>query len=48
MDQFLNNLNWFICGAAFGYFFYPLCNIIKKIIHEAKLAQKEWRNPPEK
>lgn len=48
MEQFLHDLGLFLYGAAAGYFFYPIYKIIKKIIYEAKLASKEWHNPPER
>lgn len=33
---------YFIYGAAVGYFWHPIWNIIKKIWHEAKVAKNEW------
>ena len=36
-------LGFFIYGAVLGYFWHPIWAIIKKIIHEAKVAQNEWR-----
>jgi len=43
MDMFLNNLNWFVFGAAIGYCWYPLWELGKKIVSEAQKARKEWR-----
>lgn len=37
-------LNYFIIGAMVGYFWHPVWSILKKIWHEAKVAQYEWRN----
>jgi len=34
---------WFIYGAAFGYFLNPLIMVVKAIIREAKIAKSEWR-----
>ena len=44
MEQFLNDLNYMLIGAAIGYFFHPIFAIAKKIIKEARQAQKEWRD----
>jgi hypothetical protein len=38
-------LNYFLLGAVTGYFWQPLWALGKKIIHEAKEARHEWRNP---
>ena len=48
MTEFLNALGPFVYGFAFGYFAYPIWQILKKIWHEAKVAKNEWRNPPNK
>lgn len=42
MTEFLNWLEPFIYGFAFGYFAYPLWCAIKKITEEAKKAKEEW------
>lgn len=44
MNDFLNALGPFAYGFALGYFWYPLWNLAKKIVHEAKEARHEWRN----
>ena len=36
-------LDWFVLGCAIGYFWHPIWNLGKKIVHEARIAQKEWR-----
>lgn len=36
-------LNYFVIGAAAGYLWHPVWDIVKKIIHEAKVAKNEWR-----
>lgn len=36
-------LNYLIIGASIGYFWHPIWAILKKIWHEAKVAQNEWR-----
>ena len=38
----INALEMFVYGFALGYFCNPVWRIIKKIIHEARLAKKEW------
>lgn len=38
-------VNGFVIGAAVGYLWHPVWDLIKKIIHEAKVAKHEWRNP---
>lgn len=38
-------LEYFLYGVAAGYFLNPLWALIKKIVHEAKVAKNEWRNP---
>lgn len=42
MEQFLNDLSYFIMGSFLGYVWNPLWALIKKIYSEAKKAQKEW------
>lgn len=42
MTDFLHALNWFALGAVVGYFGYPLWELGKKIVSEAKKARKEW------
>ena len=42
MEDFWNGLSFFIYGAAFGYFAYPVWNLLKKIWAEAKKAREEW------
>jgi hypothetical protein len=46
--MFWNNLEWFIYGAVFGYFWNPVWRIAKKIVEEAQIARKEWHNPIDK
>lgn len=41
-EEFKLALNYFIIGAVVGYFWHPGWIIIKKIIHEAKVAKNEW------
>ncbi len=48
MQQFLNNLSYFIYGVIFGFFAHPVYVIIKKIIAEVINAKNEWRKPPER
>lgn len=38
----IDALEMFVYGFALGYFYNPVWRIIKKIIHEARLAKKEW------
>jgi hypothetical protein len=38
-------VQYFVVGAAVGYFGQPVWNLLKKIYHEAKVARHEWRNP---
>jgi len=47
-EEFKLALNYFVFGAVAGYFWHPLWILIKKIIHEAKVARHEWRNPGNK
>ena len=35
-------LNMFVIGVVVGYFWYPLWEISKKIVREAKKAREEW------
>lgn len=37
--------DWFFLGLMIGYLWYPLWALGKKIVHEAKVAKNEWRNP---
>ena len=41
-------LEYFIFGVVAGYFWNPVWAIIKKIVHEAKVAKNEWRKPGKK
>ena len=45
MNDFLQALGPFVWGFALGYFWYPLWELSKKIVSEAKKAKKEWRKP---
>jgi hypothetical protein len=38
--------DWFLFGAAIGIFVPFASTALTKIIHEAKIAKQEWRNPP--
>jgi len=42
MSEFLDPLSPFIYGFVFGYFAYPLWQIGKKIVSEAKKTKEEW------
>jgi len=35
----------FLWGFALGWLSHIIWPILKKIVHEAKIAKKEWRNP---
>jgi hypothetical protein len=35
-------LNYLVIGFMVGYLWHPIWQLIKKIIHEASKAQKEW------
>ena len=37
--------DWFVLGLVLGYFWYPLWELGKKIVSEAKKAREEWRGP---
>ena len=43
MQDFLSALNWFVAGAAVGYVWHPLWEIVKKIFIEALKARQEWK-----
>ena len=43
MDLFLVKLTWLLWGAVIGWFAGPIWIAAKKIIQEAKQAQKEWQ-----
>jgi hypothetical protein len=45
MNEFLQALGPFAWGFAVGYFWYPLWQLGKRIVEEARLARQEWRNP---
>ena len=42
MNQFLNDLSYVILGAVIGWLWYPLWQLGKKIVSEAKKAREEW------
>jgi hypothetical protein len=42
MSAFLDALGPFAWGFAFGYFWYPLWQLGKKIVSEAKKAKEQW------
>jgi hypothetical protein len=42
MSDFLDALGPFAWGFAAGYFWYPLRNLGKKIVSEAKKAKEQW------
>jgi hypothetical protein len=44
-EEFRLALNYSAIGFVVGYFWHPGWTLIKKIIHEAKVAKHEWRNP---
>lgn len=37
-----SKLDWFAPGAVLGYFWHPLWQLGKKIVHEAKVTRNEW------
>jgi hypothetical protein len=41
-------LDWFVLGLAIGLFWLPVWRIGKRIVEEAKIAKKEWRQPVDK
>ena len=45
MNDFLQALGPFVWGFVVGYFWYPLWTLCKRIVEEAQLVRKEWRNP---
>jgi hypothetical protein len=47
-EEFKLALEYFLYGAVVGYFWNPVWAIIKKIVHEAKVAKNEWRQPRNK
>jgi hypothetical protein len=44
MNDFLQALGPFVWGFVLGYFWHPVWTLCKRIVEEAKLARKEWRN----
>ena len=42
MSGFLDALGPFAWGFAAGYFWYPLWQLGKKIVSEAKKAKEQW------
>ena len=38
----IDAMEMFVYGFALGYLCNPLRRLIKKIIHDARLAKKEW------
>ena len=42
MSEFLNALGTFSCGFVLGYFWYPMWELGKKIVSEAKKAKEQW------
>ena len=42
MSEFLNALGTFACGFVLGYFWYPMWELGKKIVSEAKKAKEQW------
>jgi hypothetical protein len=40
--------DWFVLGLVLGYFWHPVWTLAKKIVHEAQIASKEWRQPLDK
>jgi hypothetical protein len=42
MSEFLDALGYFACGFVVGYFWYPLWELGKKIVSEAKKAKEQW------
>ena len=43
MEQFVNDLSYFIFGAFIGHAWHALWSIGKKVWSEAKKAQQEWK-----
>jgi len=44
MNDFLQAQAPFAWGFVLGYFWHPVWTLCKRIVEEAKLARKEWRN----
>jgi len=44
MHDFLQAMGPFVWGFVLGYFWHPVWTLCKRIVEEAKLARKEWRN----
>ena len=44
MNDFLQALTPFAYGFALGYFWHPIWTLGKRIVEEAQLVRKEWRN----
>jgi hypothetical protein len=42
MSEFLDALGPFVCGFVLGYFWYPMWELGKKIVSEAKKAKEQW------
>jgi hypothetical protein len=42
MSEFVDALSPFIYGFAVGYFWYPLWQLGKKIVSEARKAKEQW------
>lgn len=42
MTEFMQALSPFIYGFVVGYFWYPLWELGKKIVNEARKAKEEW------
>ena len=45
MNTVLDFMSYFIYGFIAGYFWNPIWEICKKIVSEAKIASKEWKEP---
>jgi hypothetical protein len=45
MNDFLQALGPFAYGFAVGYFWYPLWQLGKRIVSEARKATQEWNRP---
>jgi hypothetical protein len=41
-------LDWFVFGFVLGFLWNPVWRIGKRIVEEARIAQKEWRQPVDK
>lgn len=42
MSIFLNAVGYFAWGFVVGYFWYPLWELGKKIVKEAKKTKEQW------